>query len=348
MARRPKVPGMEPVPIRSEDDAWALLEQLQNGGFDDDSKLPVFQQWPRFHFKFWIEGSSLVLTPPVMQAMVDYQTSVNRAFMLVLENTLELRGLSEEERREFEVIFAVKRGSTDLSFNAQELIEKFMEKAVGKLNGKQITIMVLSFALLFTGYSSWNAYLENQNEIAKAEGSNKQMKDVLDAQRFANETDLKRMKLLTDALTATQGNHAIVEASEEGKKDIVKAAARVQDTEIAGKRLSPEVARRMSRAAPTPPVRKIVTAQYEVVRVDTDVPDGFRVRLRNTATNQLVFASVRDALVSEQDRALIKRGEWEKKPIVAKVEETWRRGELSSARVEKVINVVENKQTAEK
>jgi len=342
MARRFKVPGMQPVPIHNEDEAWALLEDLHRQGFTDDSRLPIVTQWPRFHFKFWIAGSQLVLTQPVMQAMVDFQTSVNRAFMLLLESTPILTGLSEEERKEFEVVFAVKRGSADLSFNAQELIEKFMEKAVGKLTGKQITVMVIAFAVLFAGYSCWNSYLEHQNEIAKHEASSQTVKDVLAAQRFANETDLKRTKILTDALAAAHGSHALIDASEEGKKGIVKAAAKVQNTEIGGKQLPPEVARRMARAAPTSPVQKVVTAEYEVVRVDTDVPDGFRVRLRNTKTNELVFASLRDAIVSEQDRSLIRRGEWEKKPIIAKVQETWRRGTLASARVEQVIGVVDN------
>lgn len=348
MARTPKVPGMQPVPIRGEDDAWALLDDLHQQGFADDTKLPVIKQWPRFHFKFWIDEKQLVLTPPVMQAMVDYQTSVNRAFMLVLENTPILKGLSEEERKEFEIVFAVKRGSTDVSFNAQELIEKFMEKAVGKLSGKQITIMVIAFAVLFAGYSSWNAYIEHEKEIAKAEASGQATKDILASQKFAAEADVRRMQILADALTAAHGSHALLEASEEGKKGVVKAAAKVKNTEIGGKQLPPEVARRMARAAPSSPVQKIVTAEYEVVRVDTDVPDGFRVRLRNTTTNQLVFASLRDALVSEEDRALIRRGEWEKKPIVAKVQETWRRGSLASARVEQVIAVVDPTQVASK
>ncbi|TCP93738.1 hypothetical protein C8J42_101189 [Sphingomonas sp. PP-CE-1A-559] len=339
---------MQPVPIHNEDEAWALLEDLHSRDFSDDSRLPVITQWPRFHFKFWIAGSQLVLTQPVMQAMVDYQTSVNRAFMLLLENTPVLTGLSEEERKEFEVVFAVKRGSTDLSFNAQELIEKFMEKAVGKLSGKQITVMVIAFAVLFAGYSGWNTYLEHQNEVAKAETASQSMKDVLAAQKFADETDLKRMRILADALTAAHGSHALIEASDEGKKGIVRAAAKVQNTEIGGKMLPPEVARRMARAAPSAPVKKMVVAEYDVLRVDTDVPDGFRVRLKNTKTNQLVFASLRDALVSEEDRALIRRGEWEKKPIIAKVQETWRRGNLASARVEQVIDVVDNVRVASK
>jgi hypothetical protein len=347
MARRPKVPGMQPLPIQTEEEAWAFLEKLHDTSFEDESHFPYITHWPRFHFKFWISGSQLVLTQPVMQAMIEYQTSVNRAFMLIIENTPILRGLSEEERQEFEIVFSIRKGSTDFSFNAQELIEKFMDKAVGKLTGKQIMIIVLAFALLYTGYSSWNSYLESEKEEAKADAATKQVKDVLDAHKFADEADLKRMKILADALTAAHGSHSLIEASEDGKKAIVKAAAKVQNTKIGNNQLPPEVARRMARAAPSAPVKKVVTAEYEVLRVDTDVPDGFRVRLKNTKTNQLVFASLRDALVSEEDKELIRRGEWEKKPIVAKVQETWRRGNLASARVEQVMHVVENTQVAD-
>jgi hypothetical protein len=339
---------MEAIDVKGEEGAWRLLEQLQRSDFEDSTKLPVIKQWDDFHFKFWIQGRSLVLTAPVMEAMLDYQTSVNRAFMLVIESTTQLRGLSEEERQSFELLFTVRRGSSDLSVDAQETINNFMANAIGKVTGKQLTIIVLAFGLLYAGNSSWKVYLEQQKEIAKAETSQKQIKDILEAHKFASEVDLKRMQLLRDALQAAGAGHALLEASEEGKKSVVKAAAKVQDTEVAGARLPPDVAKRMARNARTSPVVTTNTAQFEVVRVDTDVPDGFRVRLKNVETGELVFASVRDRLVSEDDRKLIQRGEWEKKPIVARVSETRRRGELVSAKVEEVLDVVESTEIASK
>lgn len=54
---------------------------------------------------------------------------------------------------------------------------------------------------------------------------------------------------------------------------------------------------------------------YRVDRVDTTVPDGFRVTLTDVATGKEVSASLQDAIVSEDHRALIRQAEWNKSRI---------------------------------
>jgi len=345
VARLPKLAGMESFIVNGEEEAWQLLEEIRANDFNTD-KLAVIKGWPEFHFKFWLDSRGIALTAPIMQAMLEYQTSINRAFMLVIEGTAELKGISEEERKDFEVIFLARRGSTDLSFNAQEVISNFMEKAIGKLTGKQITMIVLSFAVLWAGASSFNAYLEHQLEIAKQEASGKQAKDILDAQKFASQAELKRLELVTQVVKAARGDDALIEAADEGKKALLKAASKVSETEVAGTRIAPEVAQRLSRNARSEPIVDLTTASYEVIRVDTDVKDGFRVRLRHTGSNELVFASVGDRIVSDKDRELIKRGEWEKKPITVRLKEIRRRGVLASAQIEEVLGITGEIKTA--
>lgn len=332
-------PKMERIRINSEEEAWQLLERIRANDFQNVELMPTFGSWAKMQFKFWVDSKNVALTAPVMEAMLEYQKSINRAFMLITEGTTNLRSLSEEERAAYEAIFIVRKGSTKLDIDLQELAKEFVKLAAGKLSGTHITIIALAFALLYAGNSYWKAWLETQKEITISETSSKQTKQILDNQRFAEEADLKKMELMGQAVQAAMGNRGIIDASNDARKSLVRAASKVNETEIAGKLLPPDIARPLARSSRTSADLEAITESFEVVRVDTDVHDGFRVRLRNTKTNELFFASVREVVSSENDRKLIQQGEWSKKPIVARIHLTRRRGQVASARIDEVIRV---------
>lgn len=328
------------VTIRTEDEAWELLERLTQPNSDLAAFLPVIKSWPTMEFAFSLDSRSLALTAPIMRAMLDYQSSINRAFLIVTEGTSNLRSLSEEERQQFEAIFKVKKGSTKLDINLQELCEKLGKEALGKLTGNQITIIVIAFALLWAGDSYWRAWLETHKDISVAESSNENTKQLLEAQKFASENDLKKFELMNKTILAAMGNHDFVKASDEGRQSVLKAASQVKGTRVAGVSIPPNVARPMVRNARTDAEETVVTREYDVVRVDTEVEDGFRVRLRDRTTNEEFFASVRDIMLSANDRTMIQNGEWSKKPIEARLIIVRRRGTIARATVAEVIRVV--------
>lgn len=110
MAIRIRGPRFERVRIETEAQAWELLEQIRSSDHPELDILPTFAPWPKAEFTFWIGGKNTVLTAPVMEAMLDVQAAINRAFMLVSEGSTNLRSLSEEERQTYEAIFKIRRG----------------------------------------------------------------------------------------------------------------------------------------------------------------------------------------------------------------------------------------------
>jgi hypothetical protein len=328
------------VQIRSEEEAWALLEQLATNDDFDANILPVIKQWAKVEYTFWIDGQNAVLTAPVMRAMLDLQDGINRAFIFINEGTTNLRSLSEEERKSYEAVFKIKRGSSKIDVDLQELCKEFGKQALEKMTGKQIATVIVAFALLFGGNSYWKAWLEHQKDLTVAEANNDQIKELLTAQKYADEADLKKFELMNATIQAALGNRALIEASDEGRKGALKAAARVDGMKVAGATISPEIAKPMARSARTTSEQDTVTNQYDVIRVDTEIDDGFRVRLRDTHTGEEFFASVRERMLSLKDRDLIQQGEWKKKPIEARLLVTRRRGEIVEARVAEVLRVV--------
>jgi len=329
MARGPKVARKHV--ITSEDDAWDLLRRVEAGEFGDEAIVPSFDGWPKAEITFWLEAEHETLTAPMMEALLDFQNGLYRSYMLIEEGTTNLRSLSNEQRKEFEVRFQVGQGCTKLLPDLEDVAEKFAESAAKHMTGQQITIVILAFVLALAGTAVFRAWLEHRTKRAEQDASSNQVKQLLAAQRYASEADIEKTELMLGALEKAMGTRALYQASEEGRQGLLRAASKVDSTEIAGVEIAPQVARRVARAARAESESEMIEGRYRVIRVDTDPDDGYRVKLEDVETEHSFFATVRDAMVSVKDREIIAAAEWGKTPIWATVATTKRRGEIVDA-----------------
>jgi hypothetical protein len=321
--------------IRSEEDAWDILRRAEAGEFGDRAVVPSFDGWPSNEIVFWLDDEHEVLTAPMMEALLSYQAGLYRSFLLVTDDTTNLRGLSEEERREYQMRFKVGQGCTKLIPDWQALADKFISKVVANMTGTQITITVLGFALLFAGGAAWRAWLDHKSRKAAEEARNQTARDFLAAQRFASEADVRKTELLVGAIEKAMDSRALIDASDEGKQGILRAAARVDSTEVAGVEIVPEAAKRMARNSRSEPELEELRGLFRVRRNDADPNGAFRVRLISE-TGEEFFAGIRDALVAGEDRRVISEAEWTQTLFWARIEVIRHRGEISSATVVEV------------
>lgn len=269
----------------------------------------------------------------MMEGLLDVQESIYRAFLLLEEDTSNLRHLSEYYREKFEVSFKINSGSTEADPDWPAVAKSFVETVSKKITGKQATVIILIALLSFAGYSSWTAYLDHKAEIAQSETSNRQMADLLESQKKSDENDLKRMELLRDILAENDAAEAIVDASDDAKEGVIRSAKRVDSTEVAGVEISPEAARKMSRIPRAENKAESISGQFTILRNDTTLEEGFRVRLRNVETDEEFFATLRDRAVAPEDRDVIAAAEWNKEPIDAIIAVTRRRGVITKAQI---------------
>lgn len=319
--------------ITSEDDAWELLQRVADDEFDDRLVLPEFQGWPDLKIKFWRDESQQTLTAPMMEGLLEVQAALYRAFLLVEEETSNLKHLSEYHREKFEIPFKIGAGSTEVDPKWTDIAQQFVTSVCGKMSGRQATVVILGGILSFSGYSSWAAYLDHKAEIAKSESSSKQIEQILESHQQADATDLKRFELLRDILTEAKGGQEILESSDEAKEGILKSAKRVDNTTIGHFEIQPEAAKRMARIPRAESSARNESGIYEILRNDTTLKDGFRVRLKNSDSGEEFFATLSDRLVAPDQRDLIAKAEWAKSPISATVAVTRRRGLVVNARI---------------
>lgn len=319
--------------LHDENDAWELFDLVRSPDFEDKFVLPTFVGWPNMKIKYWRDDQEGVLTAPMMEGLLDLQSSLYRAFLIVEEQTSNLRHLSEDQRAKFEIGFKINEGSTEAEPKWTEIAKEFASTVATKVTGKQATLTILCAILTYGGTTAWDSYLDNKAEIAQAEASNAQMVGMLAAQRQATEADLEKFRILREVMQSSDSDNAILEASEEAKEGVLRSAKRVDATQIGNNSIEPEAAKRMSRIPRAETVAQSVSGTFEILRNDTTEQDGFRVRLRNIETGEQFFATLRDRMMSPQDRATVSGAEWAKTPISATVGITRRRGEIVKAQI---------------
>ena len=79
-----------------------------------------------------------------------------------------------------------------------------------------------------------------------------------------------------------------------------------------------------------------IEGEFVIERVDTTVPDGFRVRLKSVDGEMTLSAGVQDALISQEQREVIQSAEWGKVPLRVKLDAKERRGLIIEATIREV------------
>jgi hypothetical protein len=158
----------------------------------------------------------------------------------------------------------------------------------------------------------WLSYRAN---VRKSETEKAEKIAWLDAHKDQLQHDTVRYELLIKAMARQPLLGDVEAAAEPARNEIIKAIGEERGGTIQGVRLSSEfaadvVSQKRQQGTPTE-----FSGIYRVARVDTTVPDGFRVTLTDIETGDEISASLQDGLIAEEHRLAIQGAEWNKRPI---------------------------------
>jgi len=295
--------------------------------------------WAKLELKFWVGDKQSIVTPPMMRGLLELQEAILRTRFLAIESSNDLRGLSQEERDAYEFEVVVSPGSSILEVDITEIAKHFIGEMVDTMPPEYVLIVGLAAILAWVGGSSWRAWLESRKDerLAQIEAGREQ--SLLDAQRFATETDLKRWEIFAQAQQKIPAIAEIERAVEKGRLGLLKAAARTDGSKIAGRLVSPEVAQQLSQTPLSDEETETLTDTFDVLAVDSSVREGFRIRLQRRTDGAKFYASVGDALLSERDIGILQQAEWKKIGVVVQVALARRNDSIVRARIEHVIGL---------
>lgn len=328
------------IVVTSEAEAAMLLEKALSGEVQDDTPALVsFKGWPILEIKLPGTPISGSISPTMMEAFIELQTSLYRANSLISYDIWDLRGLTRTEKDRLEFRVKVTEGSSNYSVALAKPIEVIGTNIISKMTPADVLISVLATALMVAGTIALRSWLSYRIDIRKAEASKEETKLFLDAQKQIMDHDEKMAEILKHAMDKQPVLQDVETAIEPAKQQMLRALNDENGGTIQGIAVSRALASEliMQKRQQAEVVR--FSGLYKVTRVDTSLVDGFRVTLTDVDTGAEVSAALQDAVSSETHRERIRDAEWSKQPVRVDLKARQLRGRYVDAVVQGVVSV---------
>jgi hypothetical protein len=298
--------------------------------------------WAAVEFKFDGEPYHATIPTSTMKGIVEFQAALHRSAALVLRDRAEIRALSSEEVADFELIFTVGEGSSELMAAAADFVKKLGDRALDAAGSKEVKIAALVVFLLFTtGSGAW-MYKDYALESQKIEQSVKQVEadartkaehDVTIRQLSADSVERDRLAIERERLLAAERERLLAEASKQvdkverlrsesegGYDAVVRNSGKAEYVILQGVRLSKEDISDIKRKTRRKAEKLLLKDEaFRIEGVDPTDPKSFVVRLRRLKNNEIIVAKLDDAVSMDRFKVVIQRGEWNRSPIIATV-----------------------------
>jgi len=299
---------MEMIEIAGEADLYAALQRVVEDGVGADWSVE-FQGWP--NFEVTIRGLSFDGGVPtrIMPALLALQKVVDKAYARLTYGT-EQR-LSKEERKYTELVVHFQAGrSTTFISKMSPILNAIAQQAVRKMSARELMIVILGMAALIAGGYVWKTHLNAMLD-------EKEIDQKLELSR----EETRRYELLRKAADLSPVLHDQMLQMQLLQETLLKRLAPadqlvIDDIPV----IDGETAQRIIRRPRAEAVESRLDAEFIILSVDSgQVPGGFRLKVRNIHTNEVLTVKVPEGTLSLDQTQALQTGEWEKKPVAMKI-----------------------------
>ncbi|MFZ1426376.1 MAG: hypothetical protein WAS21_06370 [Geminicoccaceae bacterium] len=318
--------------VSNEEEAFdalsSALSRYEAGASAQDIR---FHGWPHINIKLPNTEKKSSITPSMMQAFIELQESIYRSQKIIEEQTIDLRSLSEHERKLLEFDVVVSDGSSLYDIDMTEIISRLGGEVVAKMSPELIALCIIAIPLIFAGASVWRAHIQSKVDKRKEEITSEDRRAFLSHMSFMGEQETRRMGLLMRAKEVAPVLKDVDELADEGRQALIKGIAGNGGGELQGIELDADVANELTKTARQSSREEEIEGVFDVTLVDPTFKDGFRVRLEDIGTGEEFFAALFDRLVAEDHYRVIQAGEWGKTPVRLKLRVRRLRGKIVDA-----------------
>lgn len=158
---------IETLSVSTLDDAAKLLKQALNQELDDSKSYELlFGGWLKFSLEVAGDRYSSSLPTSSLRAIAQYQAAIN-SFYALLAYGKTAQSLTDDDKKELELIFKFSDGCTKADADLTETITNLSMAAIEKMDGNQLVITILGLAIIAGVYFGYTAYLANDTERQK-------------------------------------------------------------------------------------------------------------------------------------------------------------------------------------
>jgi hypothetical protein len=222
--------------IASENDAWRLLDDSLNRRIDAGERPEfIWSGWPYLQIDLPetpIPGS---ISPPMMGAFLEIQSSIYRSHAILSSGTSNLRSLNRIDKERFEFRVRVEKGSSLYLVDLQHIAERLGNDIIAKMTGTELVITVVTLAIIVAGTAVWTRLIDQRTDQRRIDSDDEKVRALMDTFKEHLEHDTRRYEMLTNALTAKPILKKIDAANEPSREAVLDAlwpAPGLDDTDL--------------------------------------------------------------------------------------------------------------------
>jgi hypothetical protein len=283
----------------------ALIEILLAGSdeFGPEFDSQTLGDWAALHVYLPQKDIQSAITPPFMEAFLELQKQVYQLAALAKSGVADVGQLSELDRLELQINVTVSGGSSDYVAQLKTPLTNLLKRMIGKMTGRQATIVILGLATLAASSWSFNAWLEERRVTQIEELRSKDHIEALKTISFAEKEHTETFDKLVAILEAQGevGKRAldVIQATNEA---LLKAAAKTPTTFINNFELKRSDAELLRVSPKKKPETKIVKQRIRVVDINTSDQLDLNLVLMDPDTNVQHRIKFTDSLFAGPDR----------------------------------------------
>lgn len=327
------------VRIETEADAWRVLSQILSDQINADEVVLDFGKatWAKVHLNFKGQIFHQTVTASMMRGMVEFQSAFNRTAALLIKNDARTNRLTDQEKDDFELVFKVEEGSSELNADAADQLKSVLGKCVDKMSGKQALTAVIVVALLFFGSPLVANYLNNdvektrietafKEETARIEAETKRQeiasterRDTLQVIKDLVNDNKRKTDLLEKAYRESDAAKRVGELSRDAVDEILRNSSKADEVTIQGVTLQQNLIREITRSQRSSSKDVTIKDRFLVVDVESEDDYSFVVHLERLSTGEVIVATLKDPLLSAKHHKAIQQAQWKRRAVMVHI-----------------------------
>ncbi len=288
--------------IRSETDLFDLIERIQFEPWEEKDVL--FVDWPRLEITIRGEDFDGGVPTRIMPALLAFQSTLRHGYARAVYGVE--RRLTEEERRQTELIVRFEPGSTTFLSELWPVLNNALAAAAKKMSGTQAVVVILGIAAVAGGAYAWKTHVNYESERRRLEHQTRMS---------AEETE--RMGIIANLARDNLGLAAYQAEFAEAQNVMLRRMDASDRIEVHGEPIvDGATGRRIVRPLRPEPVHDRLDGRFIILSVESGrVRDGFRVRVRNVETRDELVVSIPEGTLPREQVLDLQSGEWSKQPL---------------------------------
>lgn len=313
--------------IRSEEDAFRLIESALNKEIGFDPCRLNFDHWPIISIRLTGEGYDSTITAEMAAALVELQHAMNRSFARLVHHSGNARTLTVEERDSIKFKAKVEKGSSLIEVNLGDWAEKMSVALVDKMSPEQVILSVASVAVVAGSVLAYKWYLQHKSEDKKVNAE-------LQTRLALSQEETRRHEILVKALAKNSDIDHARQDFDLARTEILKGIADAKTVTLSGIELDNATAHIVARAKRSETKSIQLNGNYEILRVDWHQDNEVRLKVKGCdEPNREFIATFYDESLEQNQISLMQQAEWARSRVYLSINATELRGEITTATI---------------